>query len=169
MSRTPPPATTPSFERSAKPLLLALKPSAVWFLFLLVLHLLAIVAIVIAAIPLAAKILLTLCILARFVLHSKQHRQEVQLVWRTGNRWFINDSQKPAELFAINFFSRHLVILSLLSEASEAGRFTPHFFARKRKFVIPFDSLDKETFRLLRVRLRIEGHELLNPAEETIK
>ena len=168
MNRTPPPATTPSFEKSAKPLLLTLKPSWVWFLFLLGLHLLAILAVLIAAIPVAVKLLMLVLIPVSFVLQTRQQQQKTQLVWRTGNRWFINDEQSAYALHAVDFFSRWLVILSVLTESPDNSGMR-RYFGRKRKFIIPFDALDKDTFRLLRVRLRIEGHDLLNPPAETIK
>jgi len=148
--------------------LLELRPSRVWIVFLSALHLLALLAITIAAIPLIAKGLLVIVVLVSLIVHLKHSSQPVQLVWRTGNRWFINDDQSPAELHAVNFFSRWLVIITLLTEPTTAGLLSG-LFKPRRKFIIPFDSLDVDTFRLLRVRLRIEGHELLNPPEETIK
>jgi len=168
MNRTPPPATTPSFEKSAKPLLLALKPSRSWFIFLLALHTLAAIAIVIAAIPLPIKLLLLLSAIASLIYHLKQQSVKTQLVWRNGNRWFVDDEQSHRELRAIDFFSRWLVIFSL-SGAHSGNSYLRRIFTAKRKYVIPFDAVDEDTFRLLRVRLRIEGYELLNPPEEDIK
>ena len=67
------------------------------------------------------------------------------------------DNSKPvaAELKSIDFFSRWLVILTLHTEAG-----------RNEKYVIACDSLSENTFRLLRVRLRIEGFILLNPEKK---
>ena len=139
-----------------------------WFLFLLGLHLLAILAVLIATIPVVAKLLMLALIPVSFVLQARQQQQKTQLVWRTGNRWFINDEQSAYALHAVDFFSRWLVILSVLTESPDNSGMR-RYFGRKRKFIIPFDALDKDTFRLLRVRLRIEGHDLLNPPAETIK
>ncbi len=169
MTRTPPPDTTPSFERSAKPLLLALKPSQAVRWFLIAAHVLAVVAVVISAIPLAVKALLDLLVAASLIYHLKQNAKATQLVWRTGNRWFINDEQLPAELVAINFFSRWLVIISLRQAAPNEETHLLAKLWRSQKFLIPFDALDADTFRLLRVRLRIEGFEVLNPQDEVIK
>ena len=173
MSRTPPPATTPSFEKSAKPLLLTLKPSRTFRLFLFVLHGLCIAALFIAAIPVGVKLLLAIVIVASLVYHLKQQAIAPQLIWRNANRWFVDDEQAAVELSSINFFSQWLVIISL-SEGKDGARKKGSAavfgrFNRTRKFIIPFDSLTKESFRLLRVRLRIEGYELLNPPAETIR
>ena len=168
MSRTPPPATTPSFEKSAKPLLLTLKPSRSYQLFLFLLHSLCVAALFIAAIAVWIKLLLMIAVIASFLFHFKQHTNTPQLVWRNANRWFVNDEQSAVELSSINFFSQWLVIISLSREKESTAGLSGQF-TRTRKFVIPFDSLNKESFRLLRVRLRIEGYELLNPPAETIK
>ncbi len=166
MTRTPPPPTTPSFEKSAKPLLLALKPSRSWQLVFYTLHFLCVVALFLTAVPLWLKLLLALLIVASFIYQQRQHLTHTQLVWRNGNRWFVDDEQYPFELTAIDFFSRWLVILSLTPTDNDAG--TVARFRSTRKFVIPFDAVEKDSFRLLRVRLRIEGFELLNPAEDVI-
>ena len=112
--------------------------------------------------------LLVIAVIASFLFHFKQHTNTPQLVWRNANRWFVNDEQSAVELSSINFFSQWLVIISLSREKESTAGLSGQF-TRTRKFVIPFDSLNKESFRLLRVRLRIEGYELLNPPAETIK
>lgn len=147
--------------------MLALKPSSSWQLFIVVLHILCVAAILITAIPAWVKILFAVVVVASFVYQQKQHTVLSQLIWRNGNRWFVNDEQTPCELTSINFFSRWLVILSLCPAKDDAGLVAR--IKKTRKFIIPFDSLDENTFRLLRVRLRIEGFELLNPAEDVIK
>lgn len=111
--------------------------------------------------------------------HADNQRRLV--IWRAGNRWMIDlnteiqrsdsDTESPinnhanssyysntiaAELQAIDFFSRWLVILTLHTESGH-----------NRKFVIPCDSLSTNNFRLLRVRLRVEGFGLLNPDRKT--
>jgi len=167
MIRTPPPATTPSFEKSAKPLLLALKPSRCWQVFLYALHILCIAALFLTAIPVWIKLLLLLLIVVSFIYQQQQHTNPSQLIWRSGNRWFIDDESIAYELTSIDFFSRWLVILSLTPADQNTG-FLPRL-KHRRKFSIPFDALDSEVFTLLRVRLRIEGFELLNPSEDVIR
>ncbi len=166
MIRKPPPATTPSFEKSAKPLLLALKPSRCWQWFLYLLHALCVVAVVISSIPGWSKALLLCLVAISFIYQHRQHQRLSQLVWRNGNRWFVDDEQTRYELASIDFFSRWLVILSV-TPADSTGWYQR--LRRTRKFMILFDSVDDDTFRLLRVRLRIEGFELLNPFEDSIR
>jgi len=118
-------------------------------------------------------LLLAIVIVASLVYHLKQQAIAPQLVWRNANRWFVDDEQAAVELCSINFFSQWLVIISL-SERKDGARKKDSAalfgrFNRTRKFIIPFDSLTKESFRLLRVRLRIEGYDLLNPPADTIK
>ena len=138
------------------------------------LHGLCVVALFIAAIAVWVKILLVVVVAVSLTFQLKQQAISPQLIWRNANRWFVNDEQSAVELSSINFFSQWLVIISL-SEGKDgarkkdgaaglSGRLYP-----TRKFIIPFDSLSKESFRLLRVRLRIEGYELLNPPPDTIR
>ena len=127
---------------------------------------LCLVAVFIAAIPVWVKLLLALVVIASFVYQQQQRSVLSQLVWRSGNRWFVDNEQKVCELTSINFFSRWLVILSL-SPADDASGLIAKL-KHTRKFVIPFDSLDENTFRLLRVRLHIEGFELLNPVDDDV-
>ena len=169
MNRTPPPDTTPSFEKSAKPLSLALKPSRAVKWFLITTHLLAAVAATISAIPLIIKLLLIATVAVSLTYNLNQNNKPTHLVWRPGNRWFINDAQLPAELTAINFFSRWLVIVTLLQSTKSENESFLAKLKRKQKFIIPFDAVDSEVFRLLRVRLRIEGYEILNPSVDVIK
>lgn len=158
MNLTPPPATTPSFERSAIPLLLALKSSRIYLAAIVIAHALAGVAMILAAINswVQAGVIFLVAVSLWFNIHH--HRKPVQLVWRAGNRWFTegaNGSTETAKLTAIDFFSRWLVIISLRSENQ-----------RTQRHVIVFDALSEDTFRLFRVRLRIEGFALLNQNED---
>ena len=171
--------------------MLDLKVSPCWLVFLVALHLLAGAAIVITSFGAVTKALL-LCITVVSLLYQRRMQQTpIQLVWRNGNRWFINEQSAPAKLISVNFFSRWLVIISLLPQIDSNpgktnqgkrnhGNNSMHTVIHllrtllnrtihKRKFIIPFDALSEDTFRLLRVRLRIEGYESINPPEETIR
>ncbi len=132
------------------------------------LHGLCVLAILIAAIAVWVKMLLIIAVAASLLFQLKQHAITPQLTWRNANRWFVNDEQSAVELSSIDFFSQWLVIISLSGKKDEAAGL-PGRLHRTRKFIIPFDSLNTETFRLLRVRLRIEGYELLNPPPDTIR
>ncbi|MEM7258616.1 MAG: protein YgfX [Pseudomonadota bacterium] len=83
-----------------------------------------------------------------------------QIIWHAGNRWTLKNTstRQPqpdyfhATLTSVDFLSRWLVIITLKADKKRAER-----------VVIPFDSMDKDSYRLFRVRLRIEGHGLINP------
>ena len=135
---------------------------------MIALHGLCIAALFIAAIPVWVKLPLAVVTVASLRFQLKQHTLTPQLIWRTANRWFVDDEQVAVELSSINFFSQWLVIISLSQSRDDAAGLLDRL-KHTRKFVIPFDSLNKEAFRLLRVRLRIEGYDLLNPPAETVK
>jgi len=125
-------------------------------------HTLAFCAAITATLPWTVRLAFSACVVASF-LYNIRHNQNLQaLIWHKGNRWQIvadADSsqhisgdyvQAPmAQLHAVDFFSRYLIILQLQQHN------------KKSRYVIPFDSLDASTFRLLRVRLRIEGFALI--------
>jgi len=167
MSRILPPDTTPSFERSAKPLSLALKPSRLWFVYLLSFHGLLVFAVLITALIWPIKLVLLLLVLVSLHFHYHDHLQPIQIIWRSGNRWFVENGTEAHTLTSINFFSRWLVILTI-SKATEKSSLWSRWRS-KRKIIMPFDALEKDTFRQLRVRLRIESTELLNPQDTLSK
>ena len=117
------------------------------------------------SLPFLIKIAIALGILASFAYQLYLHRQPKTLVWRTGNRWFVPPDNTAAELVEVNFISRWLVIITL-RESAKRG---PLGFHKKTRYIIPLDSLDAKRFRLLRVRLRVEAFECLNPSEPALK
>ncbi len=164
-----------SFEKSAIPLFLALKPSRILRTLTATCHLLAIIAVFLSTVPLLVQLILSVAITLSLYYNHRQDSREQFLIWRAGNRWLIETARpaltaaydeahqdisgagtstgtSTAELKGIDFFSRWLVILTLRTA-------TGH----NEKYVIPCDALSENTFRLLRVRLRIEGFTLLNP------
>lgn len=157
MNLTPHQSTTPSFAKSAIPLSLTLRPSRLYLTGILALHILAFVAVSLAAIPVALKIIIAILVAASLGYNGSIALKHTQLIWRAGNVWLIEtqDNQHTAHLNSINFLSRWLVIISLQVENQ-----------RLQKFIIPFDAVNTDSFRLLRVRLRIEGHAILNPEDE---
>ncbi len=160
MNLTPPPPTTPSFAKSAIPLYLPLNSSRAYILCILLIHVLAVVAIGIAAIPILIKLIIGTAVTISCRHNFKDAQTQPHLIWRAGNHWIIdNDPQQPqlgqqARLISIDFLSRWLVIITLKSDQK-----------RTQRFVIAFDALSADRYRLLRVRLKIEGHGLLNPDE----
>ena len=159
MTPTQPSATSQSFEKSAIPLALARKPSRVLRVASALCHAAAALAILLAAIPLSATVIALALIAASAFYNYQQDSRPQALIWRAGNRWVIEatgeQTDTSAELHRIDFLSRWLVILTLRRQTG-----------RTVKFVIPYDALSKDTFRLLRVRLRIEGYFLLNPHKD---
>lgn len=124
----------------------------------MVLHLLAVTATALASIALLPKLLIGLAVIISLGFNLRDSLAKKQLIWRAGNNWAIElqeNHYRVAKLTAINFLSRWLVIISLKAENQ-----------RPEKFIIPFDAVNANSFRLLRVRLRIEGHQLINPDEE---
>ena len=158
MHLIPPPHTTPSFAKSAIPLLLTIKPSRVALTVIVVLHLLALYALSLAAISPLFVAGLGVLVIASGVYNINHELRSRQLIWRAGDHWIINDDPdqpRTAQLKAIDFLSRWLVIITLREDNHKSVH-----------LVIPFDSVDSNTFRLFRVRLRLEGHALLNPQDE---
>ena len=171
MTPTQPATTSQSFEKSAIPLFLALKPSRILRTLTATCHLLAIIAVFLSTVPLLVQLILSAAITLSLCYNHRQDSREQFLIWRAGNRWLIETARPAptaaydeahqdisstgtatAELKGIDFFSRWLVILTLRTASG-----------RNAKYVIPCDALSENTFRLLRVRLRIEGFTMLNP------
>ncbi len=126
------------------------------------LHLLATIAIATAGIALWIKLVCLPLIAASLYFNHRAERTKQTLVWHQGDRWHISCGDAPirrARLSRIDFFSRWLVIITLHCPTRPRWR-------RLEKFVIPADSLDKDTFRLLRVRLRIEAIPMLQAPPE---
>jgi len=114
-------ATTRSFEKSANPLSLTLRPSRLYCIALITLHLLAAAATLTALLPtwLYAILLTAVALSLYYNLHQQQ--TQPQLIWRTGDRWLIQhrDQVEDATLHGIDFYSRWLVHLSPAARASK--------------------------------------------------
>ncbi len=121
------------------------------------LHALAIAAVIAADIPAPAEFVLTVAVTASLLVNLHLETRTTKLIWRAGNQWSIQphgNRTNKATLHSIDFVSRWLVVITLQPENG-----------RKKRLVIPFDSVAKDSYRLFRVRLRIEGHSLLNPGK----
>lgn len=128
--------------------MLAVERSAVLAAVLALFHLLALIATGLAHIPLWVQLPIAALIALSYYCNHQLAAVPTTLVWHKGDHWHISRAKlviNHATLERVDFFSRWLVIITLKS-----GR-------RLDKFVISRDSLDSDTFRLLRVRLRIEG------------
>ncbi len=159
MRLTQPPPTTLSFKKSATPLSLTVKPSKLYLTAVWGFHLLALAATGAAALPLVIKCCIVTAVIISFGYNLLQASKTRYLIWHAGNRWTIGIHESELEhatLTAVDFLSQWLVIITVTSEQGRAMR-----------IVIPFDSVLKDSYRLLRVRLRIEGHQLINPTDQS--
>lgn len=162
MNLTPHRHTNPSFEKSAIPLSLNIKPSPVYLTSVVAFHLLALVAAASVAIPQSITTILALLTIISLVINLMMSTRTRRMTWHAGDRWtLITDSHtrtdqkySEAKLTSVDFLSRWLVILTL-----------QHHNLNSERLVIPFDSMPKDRYRLLRVRLRIEAQRLLNPTD----
>jgi hypothetical protein len=116
--------------------LLTVKPSRAYISAIVALHCLAVAALVMADIPAVIEFTLTVLVVVSLIYNLHQQNRPLQ----------------AATLHSVDFVSRWLVIITL--KPAEA---------RRQRLVIPFDSVGKDSYRLFRVRLRIEAHSLLNP------
>ncbi len=142
--------------------MLNLERSRITGLAIIGLHLLAALAIISADLALWIKLTSLPLIAASLYYNLRAERAIASLVWHKGDRWHIRHRAQPirrARLSRIDFFSRWLVIVTLDCPARPRWR-------RLEKFVIAADSLDADTFRLLRVRLRIEAIPMLQSPPE---
>ncbi len=150
-------------QRSA-PLHIELRPSRLFAGVLLVIHGGA-VAIVLAmpSFPLAVHVFLAVLLsvsayrtISRWALLSAP-QAVTALVWDDAGEWLLKlagGEQVAAQLLPGTFVSPRLVVLNLLSRSPEVGAVR----VRKRfPVVVAPDSVDRDTLRRLRVRLRIHG------------
>ncbi len=140
----------------ATPLRLELKPSPVLLSVLTVAHMGAAGLLLTTSLPAWATSCLALSVLASFLWLATRYALLMQpgavvwLLWRTGNDWLIgarNGTRTTAHLNPESFVRPWLTVL-LLAPASGGPT---------RNVVIFPDSLDAESFRRLRVRLRLES------------
>ena len=150
-----------SFRKYATPLELTLKPSSIatWlYSFIVVLTLLLIFFLPVA---LGLQVLLLVSVVAGFVgilLNEWQclFKQSIKRIrWQEGNEWqleYLANDKDEARLLGDSVNFSYLVILNFKVE----GR------RRIRSVSIFKDSLDSDTFRRLRVRLRVDASDIEN-------
>ena len=130
-------------------LTLELRPSAVFNYFWIVVHSLAVFAVVYASIHWYLQIFLLLLLALHFVFQRQAKNQPDKLIWLNGNDWRLydknnDDEYTQASLTPMSFLSSWLVILVLETENE-----------KRVNVLVLFDSLDTEIFRRLKVRLTI--------------
>lgn len=116
-------------------------------------HLGALLIIFLIEIPLWVKILAVFFLLFSLMLTLRQHVFRAvpdaiaNLVWEEGDDWIMslkNGNQLGAKMTTSRFISPWMTVLNFVDESK-----------RKRAVVLLADSLNKESFRQLRVRLRV--------------
>ena len=129
-----------------KPLSLEVKPSRTLFYLLLVIFLLCCLSIYLLAIDGLLKLFLCSALLTCFYFQNKRVNHHVQLVWKENHDWLIDiyDKQYKAGLLANSFVSPWLCILN----------FRLHNQSKKSVIIFP-DAIDRQTFRRLRVKLKV--------------
>lgn len=131
----------------ASPLTLDLVSSKFLASYLISIHSLAIFAAFYAAIPVAIKFLCFLFISIYFIYQWRRRFLTKKMIWMSANEWLVFDHQgKPNELrlSSLSLLTSWLVILVFKKND-----------AKKQLVLIPYDSLNKDAFRLLKVRLSI--------------
>jgi len=91
MTQPQPTATNQSFEKSAIPLLLALSPSRSRRTVTVCCHFAAILAVFLGNLPLALQLLISAVIVYSLRYNYRSDGQSQRLIWRSGNRWVIED------------------------------------------------------------------------------
>lgn len=100
--------------------------------------------------PLAVAVLLSLTIILREHVLLNSKRSICRLVWDADEHWtiyFTHGVSVPARLLPGSFVHHSLVVLIFALETKR----------RRHALVLTRDSLDADTFRRLRVRLKIES------------
>ena len=135
------------------PLILELKPSAVYRFYLTFIYLLAAIAVVYADLFLLFQVSVVLFLIIFWFIQIRRAIPYPRLIWSGRNSWQLYKSERECvelHLTPMSFCASWLVILALETEANEKINIT----------ILP-DSLDAEIFRQLRVRLRILKPKLL--------
>ena len=131
----------------ATPLTLELKPSPVFKYYLLSLYLLAITAVVYADLHPLIQVFTVLFLVIFYFYQTSRTLRYTKIVWSSGNDWQLYELSLEGievHLTPMSFCSSWLVILAFKTEAGKRINIT-----------VPYDSLNAEIFRRLKVRLRI--------------
>lgn len=143
----------------ASPLILEFHTSTVFQLYLSGVHALAIVAVIFSSLSLVISMLIISMISLSFLYQKKYQNKVKKMVWLSGKEMALHyqyDEAVSAQLSTLSFSIAWLVILVLRTERDKLV-----------SVLIPFDSLDAESFRLLKVRLTIISYkELVSRAED---
>ena len=130
-----------------KPLTLNLQSSAVLYYYLVSVHVLASFAVFYASIPILIQLLCVGSIVVYFFYLKCKLKPSSKIVWLQENNWQLYDSETTyveACLTPWSFLASWLVVLVFKTEAG-----------KKVSILVPYDALDKEIFRQLKLKLTI--------------
>lgn len=142
----------------ASPLILEFKTSKISHFYLLSVHCLAMTGLFYSGLPLILKLLLSLLIIISFFYLKKGEGQVIKAVWLSENDWVIVDrfgTQVASRLTPLSFRCSWLVILSLKTDEG-----------KNISLMIPFDALDPDIFRQLKVKLKLIKPSIFSPSSE---
>lgn len=143
----------------ASPLTLELSASVVLNAFLIVVHALAVLAVLYAQIDWTVQMIFVVMIGIYFIYQKQSINQSAKLIWFSGNDWhlYLDGEYTEARLTSMSFHSSWLIILAFKARSG-----------RRVNVPLLYDALDAEVFRRLKVRLTIlKPKDLLNlPADE---
>ena len=131
----------------ASPLTLDLVISKLLAYYLMSIHGLAVFAVFYSAIPVTIKFLCFLFISIHFIYQWGRRFLTKKMIWMNANEWLAFDHQGKRDeltLSSVSLLVSWLVILVFKKND-----------AKKKLVLIPYDSLNKDAFRLLKVRLNI--------------
>lgn len=128
-----------------KPLTLKLHSSAVLYYYLVSVHLLALFAVFYASIPLLIQLLCVGFIVVYYFYLNGKLKPPAKIVWLQENNWQLYDSEitySEACLTPWSFLTSWVVVLVFKLEAG-----------KKVCVLVPYDALDIEIFRQLKLKL----------------
>ena len=135
----------------ATPLLLDLKPSGYVRIYLLCVHLLALVAVWLLPLDWYLQLLILVLLGFSYRYSRRQQAMRYQLLWREYG-WLVrsDDTEYGAQLLASSMVTAWLTVLSFRLETGQSLSL----------LILP-DSLSPDQYRRLRVRLKVSGNKAL--------
>ncbi|MCK5334881.1 MAG: hypothetical protein KAQ67_01900 [Gammaproteobacteria bacterium] len=130
-----------------KPLTLKLHSSAVLKYYLICVHILAVFAVFYATLNTSLQIMSLLFITAYYFYQNNKSDRVKEVVWLQDNNWKLYEQQDTfteARLTPESFLSSWLVILAFKAESG-----------KRVNILVPYDAVDKESFRRLKLRITI--------------
>ena len=131
----------------ASPLTLEFKRSNVVLFYLSGIHTLAVIALLLSTISILLIVIVLVLLFISFVYQKSRLFQYKKVIWQQENDWVLFDSsgnETNAHLTSLSFSCSWLVILVLRDDNKKSIN-----------LLVPFDALNKESFRQLKVKITI--------------